>query len=352
MSSLSHRAPEGYQRFLQSLKLRIREAQTRAALHVNGELIQLYWQIGIDILARQENAGWGAKVIDRLAIDLQKSFPEMQGFSPRNLKYMRAFAKAWPDEAIVQEALAQITWYHNLTLLEKVKDSSVRLWYARQTIQFGWSRNVLAHQIETDLHSRQGKALTNFDKTLPAPQSELAKQIIKDPYNFDFLTLGPEAHERELEQGLLDHLRQFLLELGSGFAFVGSQYSMEIDGEDYSIDLLFYHLSLRCFVVIDLKMEKFKPEFVGKMNFYLSAVDDLLRHDDDQPSIGIILCKTRSQTLVEYALRDMRRPIGISEYRTTAALPSSFKGKMPTIEDLEAQLRESGQQHENDNSRK
>ncbi len=340
MSNLSRRAPEGYQRFLQSLKLRIREAQTRAALHVNVELIQLYWQIGNDILARQENAGWGAKVIDRLATDLQKSFPEMQGFSPRNLKYMRAFAKAWPDEAIVQAPLAQITWYHNLTLLERVKESSVRLWYARQTIQFGWSRNVLAHHIETDLHGRQGKALTNFDKTLPAPQSELAKQIIKDPYNFDFLTLGPEARERELERGLLDHLRQFLLELGSGFAFVGSQFPLEIDGEDYSIDLLFYHLRLRCFVVIDLKMEKFKPEFAGKMNFYLSAVDDLLRHKDDQPSIGIVLCKTRSQTRVEYALRDMRKPIGISEYRTTAALPASIKGSLPTIEDLEAQLRE------------
>lgn len=341
MPALPVHVPKDYDAFLRGLKLRIKDAQLRASLSVNRELIFLYWQIGRDILARQDEADWGAKVIDRLATDLHTAFPDVQGFSPRNLKYMRAFAHAWPDEAIVQAPLAQITWYHNLALLEKLKSRDHRLWYARQTIQFGWSRNILAHQIETDLHGRQGKALTNFDKTLPAVQSELAQQVIKDPYNFEFITLAADAHERELERGLLDHLRQFLLELGVGFAFVGSQYPLEVDGEDFTIDLLFYHLTLRCFIVIDLKMQKFKPEFAGKMNFYLSAVDDLLRHADDQPSIGIILCKTKSKSIAEYALRDTHKPIGISEYRTLSALPESLRKNLPTIQELEAELRKS-----------
>jgi predicted nuclease of restriction endonuclease-like (RecB) superfamily len=287
--------PEGYDQFLDALKQRIRAAQVRAGLAVNQELILLYWQIGHDILARQQEQGWGARVIDRLAADLQRAFPEMKGFSPRNLRYMRAFAEAWPDEQIVQAPLAEITWHHNVAILEKVKSVEVRLWYVCQTIQHGWSRNVLVHQIDTGLYQRQGKALTNFERTLPAPQSELAQQILKDPYNFDFLTLAADAQERELERGLLEHLRAFLLELGVGFAFVGSQYPLEVGGEDFRLDLLFYHLRLRCFVVIDLKMSPFQPEFAGKMNFYLSAVDDLLRHPDDQPSIGIILCRTRNR---------------------------------------------------------
>ncbi len=330
--------PEGYAEFLRDLKERIRHAQVRAALAVNRELVLLYWQLGREILARQQEHGWGAKVIDRLAVDLRHAFPETHGFSPRNLTYMRALAEAWPDESIVQQVAAQIPWFHSCVLLDKVKEPGERLWYARQAIQHGWSRNVLVHQIESGLYRRQGKALTNFDRTLPTPQSELAQQILKDPYNFDFLTLGADAQERELERGLLEHIRAFLLELGVGFAFVGSQYLLEVGGEEFRIDLLFYHLKLRCYVVIDLKISDFKPEFAGKMNFYLSAVDDLLRHPNDQPSIGMILCKTRNRVVVEYALRDVGKPIGITEYQLTAILPDQLKSSLPTIEELEAEL--------------
>jgi predicted nuclease of restriction endonuclease-like (RecB) superfamily len=229
-------------------------------------------------------------------------------------------------------------------ILDYVKNSVEREWYIRQTIQHGWTRNVLVHQIESGLYHRQGKALSNFDRTLPAPQSELAQQILKDPYNFDFLTLGPDAHERELERGLLEHVRAFLLELGVGFAFVGSQYPLEVGGDEFRLDLLFYHLRLRCFVVIDLKMSDFQPEYAGKMNFYLSAVDDLLRHPDDQPSIGIILCKTRNRIIVEYALRDTNKPIGVAEYQLTVLLPESLRGSLPTIEELEAELRQASEE--------
>ena len=264
--------PEGYDEFLRGLKERIRTAQVRAALAVNRELVLLYWRIGQDILERQRQSGWGSKVIDRLAADLRSAFPEMSGFSPRNLKYMRAFAEAWPDEDFVQQVAAQLPWFHNCTILDKLKNLAERIWYAQQTIENGWSRNILIHQIESNLFHRKGKAITNFDRTLPAPQSELAQQIIKDPYNFDFLSLGSEAKERDLERGLIAQLQKFLLELGVGFAFVGSQYPLEVDGEDFFIDLLFYHLKLRCFVVIDLKMDQFRPEYAGKMNFYLSAL--------------------------------------------------------------------------------
>ncbi|HXM30396.1 MAG: DUF1016 domain-containing protein [Acidobacteria bacterium] len=332
--------PEGYDEFLRGLKERIRTAQVRAALAVNRELVLLYWRIGQDILERQRQSGWGSKVIDRLAADLRSAFPEMSGFSPRNLKYMRAFAEAWPDEDFVQQVAAQLPWFHNCTILDKLKNLAERIWYAQQTIENGWSRNILIHQIESNLFHRKGKAITNFDRTLPAPQSELAQQIIKDPYNFDFLSLGSEAKERDLERGLIAQLQKFLLELGVGFAFVGSQYPLEVDGEDFFIDLLFYHLKLRCFVVIDLKMDQFRPEYAGKMNFYLSAVDDLLKHSSDQPSLGIILCKTKKKMVVEYALRDTSKPLGVAEYRITAALPERLKGNLPSIEDLEAELSE------------
>jgi len=332
--------PEGYDEFLRGLKERIRTAQVRAALAVNRELVLLYWRIGQDILERQRQSGWGSKVIDRLAADLRSAFPEMSGFSPRNLKYMRAFAEAWPDEDFVQQVAAQLPWFHNCTILDKLKNLAERIWYAQQTIENGWSRNILIHQIESNLFHRKGKAITNFDRTLPAPQSELAQQIIKDPYNFDFLSLGSEAKERDLERGLIAQLQKFLLELGVGFAFVGSQYPLEVDGEDFFIDLLFYHLKLRCFVVIDLKMDQFRPEYAGKMSFYLSAVDDLLKHSSDQPSLGIILCKTKKKMVVEYALRDTSKPLGVAEYRITAALPERLKGNLPSIEDLEAELSE------------
>ena len=296
--------------------------------------------IGRDILDRQNQAGWGAKVIDRLARDLHTEFPDMKGFSRTNLLYMRAFAEAWPDESFVQQVVGQIPWGHNLRILDCVKNASEREWYVRATIQNGWSRNVLVHQIESGLFRRHGKASTNFLRTLPAPQSELALQVVKDPYNFEFLTLAEQVRERDLERALINHLRDFLLELGVGFAFVGSQHPLEVGGQEFRIDLLFYHLRLRCFVLLDLKMTQFQPEYSGKMNFYLSAVDDLLRHPDDQPSIGIILCRTKNETVAEYALRDLRKPVGVSEYRLTVALPNELQASLPTVDELKAKLRE------------
>ncbi len=332
--------PSGYAELLQDIKERVRRAQHRAALSVNRELVLLYWRIGGDILRRQREEGWGARVIDRLSADLRRAFPEMKGFSARNLRYMRKLAETWPDESIVQQVVAQLPWGHNVRILDYVKDPSEREWYARQTIQYGWSRSVLVHQIESDLYGRQGAALTNFDRTLPAPQSELAQQTIKDPYVFDFLSLGPDARERDLQRALLVNIRDFLLELGVGFAFVGSQHHLEVGGRDFYIDLLFYHLRLRCYVVIDLKMREFEPEFAGKMNFYLSAVDDLLRQGDDAPSIGLVLCKTRDRLIAEYALRDMEKPLGVSTYRLTHDLPEALRASLPTPEQLEAELRE------------
>jgi predicted nuclease of restriction endonuclease-like (RecB) superfamily len=332
--------PDGYDALLTEIKERVRTAQVRAMVVVNTEAILLNWSIGRDILLKQEAEGWGAKVIERLSGDLKAAFPQMQGFSRTNLLYMRAFAAAWPDEAIVQRVVGQLPWRVNLALLDKLRDPEVRLWYAQKAVENGWSQPVLVHQIETKLHERQGKAVTNFAQTLPAPQSDLAQALLKDPYSFDFLTLGEDAHERHLEAGLLVHIREFLLELGQGFAFVGSQYELSVGGQDFRIDLLFYHLKLRCFVVIDLKMRAFEPEFAGKMNFYLSAVDDLLRHEGDAPSIGVILCKTKNATVAEYALRGMSKPIGVSTHFTellTRSLPDNLKEDFPTIEELESQ---------------
>ncbi len=262
----------------------------------------------------------------------------MKGLSPRNLKYMRKFAEAWPDRAIVQQAAAQIPWFHNCVLIEKVKDTNHRLFYIGKTIENGWSRNILVMQIETRLHDRQGKAVTNFDAALPAPQSDLAHNLLKDPYLFGFLGLEDEAQEREVEKALMRHLRDFLLELGVGFAFVGNQHRLEVGGDEFFIDMLFYHLHLRCYVVVELKAVAFKPEFAGKLNFYLSAVDDLLRHADDAPTIGLLLCRGKNKVVAEYALRDMSKPIGVSEYQLTEALPENLRGKLPTVEELEAEL--------------
>lgn len=330
--------PDAYPALLADLKDRIRAAQVKAGLAVNREMVLLYWRIGREILLRQEGEGWGAKVIDRLSRDLRSAFPEMKGFSPRNLKYMRAFAEAWPDEAIVQAGLAQLTWYHNIALLEKVTSPEQRAWYIGQTLEHGWSRNVLVLQIGSRLFERQGKAPTNFERTLPAPQSDLAQQVLKDPYSFDFLTLGPVAHERDLERSLLDHLRRFLLEMGAGFAFVGSQYHLQVGDSDFFLDLLFYHVKLHCYVVIDLKMGKFTPADAGQLNFYLSAADDLLRTEGDAPTIGLLLCKSKDKAVAEYALRDINKPMGIAEFRLDEALPETLRGSLPTIEELEAEL--------------
>lgn len=331
-------SPDNYRRFLQSLKDRIRSAQVKAALAVNQELILLYWQIGREILDRQQQEGWGAKVIDRLAKDLKRDFPEMTGFSARNLKYMRAFADAYVDAQLVQQVFSQIPWGHNVRLLDALKDPEERLWYARQTIEHGWSRNVLLMQIDQGLHHQKSAAITNFERTLPPDQSDLAKNLLKDPYNFDFLTLAADAQERDLEQSLLCHIRDFLLELGVGFAFVGAQHPIQVGSKEYAIDLLFYHLKLRCFVVIDLKLGEFEPEFSGKMNFLVSAVDDLLRHADDQPTIGMILCKSNDATVAEYSLRDVNKPIGVATHQLGRELPADLQGTLPTVEELEQQL--------------
>jgi predicted nuclease of restriction endonuclease-like (RecB) superfamily len=327
-----------YADFLNGLKQRIRTAQVKAALAVNRELVLLYWQIGREIIERQQEQGWGTKVIDRLAKDLKQEFPDIKGFSRSNLKYMRAFAEAYPNAEISQQLAGQIPWFHNCVLLDKVKDPQERLWYIQQTVENGWSRNVLVMQIESQLYQRQVGAITNFKQTLPAPQSDLAQQLIKDPYNFDFLSLGKDAQERELEKGLVDHIRNFLLELGLGFSFLGSQYPIEVDGKEYRIDLLFFHIHLRCFVVIDLKMGEFIPEYSGKMNFYVSAVDDFLKHPSDSPTIGIILCKSKTKTTVEYALRGSLQPIGVSTYQLQSQLPDNLRDSLPTAEQLEIGL--------------
>jgi predicted nuclease of restriction endonuclease-like (RecB) superfamily len=330
--------PENYDDFLRSLKQRIRQAQAKAVLSVNQELILLYWQIGREVLIRQQQNQWGTQVIERLARDLRREFPDMKGFSPRNLAYMKTFAEAYPDERILQQLAAKIPWFHNCMLLEKVKDPERRIWYLQQTIQNGWSRSSLISQIDGSLYERIGAAQTNFEQTLPQPQSDLAQEMLKNPYTFDFLSLGGKSLERDLENALVDHIRDFLLELGVGFAFIGNQFPIQVSGREYRIDLLFYHYKLHCFVVIDLKTTEFEPEFSGKMNFYVSAIDDLVKSPEDNPSIGIILCKTQDHTIVEYALRDMNKPIGVSTYQIRDALPDKLKGSLPTIEQLEVEL--------------
>ncbi|MGG6295571.1 PDDEXK nuclease domain-containing protein [Leptolyngbya sp. AN02str] len=325
---------EAYTDFLSSLKTRIRSAQIRASLAVNQELVILYWHIGREILARQHMQGWGAKVIERLAKDLKQEFPTMKGFSRTNLLYMRAFAQAWPDEELVQRCAGLIPWRHNQILLDKLKDPEERVWYAQKSLEHGWSRDGLAIQIATGLFQRQGGAITNFERTLPSPQSDLAQQLIKDSYHLDFLALGESFQERELEKALVDHIRDFLLELGVGFAFVGNQYRLEVSSNEYFLDLLFYHLKLRCFIVIDLKVTEFKPEYTGKMNFYISAVDDLLRHPDDNPTIGIVLCRSKDRTIAEYALRNINTPMAVATHQ----LPEQLKDSLPTVEQLETEL--------------
>lgn len=342
--------PDNYDEFLTTLKNRIRQAQVKAALAVNKELVLLYWQIGKDILQRQEQSGWGAKVIDSLAKDLKTEFPEMKGFSSRNLKYMRSFAEAYPEEPIVQQLVAQIPWGHNVRLLDSVKDYDERLWYIQQTIENGWSRAVLEHQIGSQLYQRQGKAITNFEQVLPQPQSDLAQQILKSPYNFDFLSLGKEAQERDLERALIAHMRDFLLELGVGFSFVGSQYVLSVGEQEFRIDLLFYHLKLRCFIVIDLKMGKFEPAFSGQINFYVNVVDDLLRHPDDQPTIGMVLCKSKENTVVEYALRGVNTPIGVSTH-SLDDMPE-LKNSLPTVEQLQQELNDAAAEIEGQSNNK
>ncbi len=330
--------PAGYAEWLAELKTRIHSAQQRAALAVNHELVLLYWQIGRDILARQAEQGWGAKVIERLAHDLRMNFPDMKGFSRANLMYMRAFADAWPDAEIVQQAVGQLPWGHNLVLLTKLKERQTRLAYAQRAIQHGWSRNVLNIHIETRLLEREGLAVTNFVAQLPAPNSDLARSTLKDPYLFDFLGVAKEADEREIESAIVQHISRFLLELGAGFAFVGRQVHLEVGGDDFYIDLLFYHLKLHCYVVVELKAGAFKPEHTGQLSFYLSAVDAQVKAPEDGPTIGLLLCKTQNRVVAEYALRDSNKPIGVAEYQLVAALPAELRTSLPSIEQIEREF--------------
>ena len=344
VAPLSSEMPVGYAAVLAEIKRRIQEERLRTVMAANSAMVMLYWDIGRLILDRQEKEGWGAKVIDRLSTDLRAAYPDMDGLSPRNLKYMRAFAAAWPEGRIVQEVLAQIPWYHHIALLERCGSREERLWYARQSAVHGWSHNILKIQIEARLHERQGKAITNFAATLPPAESDMTAQVFKDPYLFDFLGTADPRREREVEQALVDHIQRFLLELGAGFAFVGRQVHLEFASNDYYLDLLFYHLKLRCYVVVELKAVPFDPGFVGTMNMYLSAVDDLLRHVDDKPSIGLLLCRSKNRLVVEYALRNFRKPIGVAEWETKIVkkLPAEFKGSLPTVEEIEAELRREG----------
>lgn len=345
--------PKGYDTFLEDIKARIRKAQIKAALSVNRELIKLYWHIGKSIVQRQQLEGWGKSVVEKLAADLQKEFPGIAGFSARSIWRMRALYLAYTEEVQklpqpvaeldginLPQAVAEIPWGHIAVLLDKISDPAERIWYAKKTVEHGWSRNVLILQIANDLYHRQGKAISNFKKTLPQPQSDLAQQTLKDPYVFDFLTIGKEAHERVIEREMVNHITKFLLELGAGFAFVGKQFHLEVSEQDFYIDLLFYHTRLHCYVAIELKVGEFKPEYAGQINFYLSALDDIVKAPEDNPSIGLILCATRDKVLAEYALRDIRKPIGIAEWKTklTRSLPAKFRKSLPAIEELEAEL--------------
>jgi len=330
--------PVGYADWLTELKTRIHRAQQRAALAVNRELILLYWQIGRDILARQAHEGWGAKVIERLAHDLRVAFPQMKGFSGRNLKYMRAFAEVWPEAEFVQQAAAQLPWFHLCTLIDKLKTREERDWYLAKAVEYNWSRNVLVMQIEVNARGRSGTAVTNFEARLPKPQSDLARESLKDPYRFDFLGLTDEAEEREIETALVHHITRFLIELGAGFAYVGRQFHLEVGGDDFFVDLLFYHLKLRCYVVIELKAGAFKPEHLGQLGFYLTAIDAQIKTDQDAPTIGLLLCKSKNKVVAEYALRDSTRPMGVAEYQLIESLPEELQTSLPSIEQIEREL--------------
>lgn len=338
-----------YAATLADLKKRIREAQIKAANAANQELLKLYWSIGETIVGRQEKSGWGSNFIEKLAKDLRNEFPGIEGFSRSNLFRMRAFyteyTKVAPPVRQIDAleslgVLSQLPWSHNIVLMEKLEKIDDRLWYAHKAIENGWSRDVMTMWIKSELHSRQGKAVTNFKTTLPAPQSDLAHQSLKDPYLFDFLTLSEKHDEKEIEQGLVDHVRKFLMELGSGFAFVGQQYPLEVSGKTFHIDLLLYNFKLHRFFVVEIKAKAFDPRDTGQTNFYLSAVDDLLKHPDDQPTIGLILCKTKDNIIAEYALRNMKSPIGVAGYevKLVESLPKELKGSLPTIEEIEKQL--------------
>jgi predicted nuclease of restriction endonuclease-like (RecB) superfamily len=336
LKSLPH--PD-YPCWLASLKGHIRTARIKASLAINQELIRLYWQIGHEIIQQRTSQNWGSKILEQVAKDLRHEFPDMRGLSLSNLKYMARFAEAWPEGLIGHQLGDQIPWKHNCLIIEKIKDRSTRQWYIQQTIENGWSRSVLEMQIDSQAHRRVGAATHNFVRTLPPPQSNLAHDILKDPYAFDFLGLIENTNERLIEKGLLTHLRDFLIELGVGFAFVASQYKLTVDGDEFFIDLLFYHTKLHCYVVIELKNATFKAEYTGQLNSYLAMVDDLVRDaKHDAPTIGMVLCKSAKKSVVEYALRGVSTPMGVSTYRTSPELPKEIQGLLPSIEALENEL--------------
>jgi len=358
---MSSEQDKSYGQILQDLKEKIRQARLRASVVVNTQLLQVYWEIGQTILEQQKKLGWGAKIIDRLAADLKIEFEDMKGLSVRNLKYMRAFADAYtqfgqrsvaqlqnienqaseivqPPVAQLEKLVGQLPWTHNIVLLDKLQTVEERLFYAQKCIQNGWSKTVLVHQIEGNLYSRQGKAITNFELTLPKYQSDLARETFKNPYLFDFLGIREEIHERELEKALIQHIKKFLLELGRGFAFVGNQRNLVVNGDDFFLDLLFYNYHLHCFVVFELKVGNFMPEYAGKLNFYINTIDQQIKGADDKPTIGVLLCKTPNETVVKFALTGIQSPIGVAEYELINTLPKQLKAQMPTIEELEAEL--------------
>ena len=330
--------PSDYADWLTSLKQRIQGARQRALLAANAEQIRLYHDIGRDILERQSQQGWGAKVIDHLSADLRGAFPDMKGLSASNLKNMRFFAQECPDRLIGQQSADQLPWFHIVTLITKLSEPHLRDWYAREALQQSWPRDTLAVQIKNGLHLRQGAAVTNFSERLAPPQAGLASQILKDPYHFDFLGLGDEAHERDIEGALIRHITRFLLELGAGFAFVGRQFRLEVAGDEFFIDLLFYHIRLKCYVVVELKAQAFKPEHAGQLNFYLSAVDAQIKAPDDKPTIGLLLCRTQNRLVAEYSLSGIDKPIGVAEYQLVRALPTPLDTSLPSIEEIEAEL--------------
>ena len=330
-----------YHDLIASLKSRIQAAQIKAALSVNTQMIVLYWDIGKQITERQQASGWGDAVIEQIAKDLTRELGGLKGLSRRNLYFTKQFYSFYAGKTdFVKQLVSQIPWGHNILIFQKIKDRDKALWYVRKTAENGWSRSMLDHQIDNRLYERQTEKprIDNFAERLPPPQSDLARETLKDPYLFDFLNVGEEAHERELETALVERITRFMLELGKGFAFVGRQYHLEVGGEDFYIDLLFYHLRLHCYVAIELKTGPFKPEYTGKLNFYLTALDEQVKTKEDGPSIGLILCKDRNNVVAEYALRDVNKPIGISRYDLAAALPEALRASFPTVEEVEAEL--------------
>ena len=342
MGSINLASNKQYSQWLVDIKQRIRQAQLKAATAVNTTLIEFYWSLGADIVQKQQQSAWGSGFLKQLSTDLMREFPDMKGFSHRNLKYVRQWYLFYLQEDTKRQQpvaqLVKIPWGHNLAIISKCDTLEQAMFYVHKTVEHNWARSVLVHQIESGLYNRQGRAITNFENTLPAPQSDLAREITKDPYNLDFLTLAGDYTEREMQKGLIDHISKFLMELGAGFAYLGKQVPLQVGGRDFYLDLLFYHTQLHCYVVIELKVVEFEPEHAGKLNFYIKAIDELLRKEEDKPTIGILLCRGKNKIVAEYALSDINKPIGVSEYELTQALPDELKSSLPTIEQIEAEL--------------